>query len=35
VHEDGASFHQISLSADRYAAAAPRATKNDTTILPR
>ena len=33
VREDGLSLDQIVLSADRFAAKAPGATKNDTTIL--
>jgi hypothetical protein len=35
VREDGLSLDQIVLSAARYAASAPGATKNDTTILAR
>jgi len=35
VREDGASFDQVVLSADRFATTAPGAAKNDTTILPR
>ena len=33
VREDGLSLDQVVLSADRFAARAPGATKNDTTIL--
>jgi hypothetical protein len=33
VREDGISIDQLVLSADAYAAAAPGAAKNDTTIL--
>ena len=35
VREDGLSLDQIVLSAVTYAASAPGATKNDTTILPK
>lgn len=35
VREDGMSIDQIVLSAERYATAAPGATKNDTVIVPR
>ena len=35
VREDGLSLDQIVLSANTYAAAAPGATKNDTTVLVR
>ena len=35
VREDGASFDQIVLSADRYATTSPGAPRNDTTILSR
>ena len=35
VREDGLSLDQIALSAGRFAASAPGATKNDTTILAR
>ena len=35
VREDGASFDQIVLSADRYATTSPGAARNDTTILSR
>jgi hypothetical protein len=35
VREDGASFDQIVLSADRYATTSPGAAKNDTTVLSR
>jgi hypothetical protein len=35
LREDGLSLDQIVLSADRYATAAPGATKNDATILER
>ena len=35
VREDGLSLDQIVLSADRYVAGAPGATKNDATILAR
>ena len=35
VREDGVSFDQIVLSADRYLTTAPGATKNDATIVPR
>jgi hypothetical protein len=35
VREDGLSLDQIVLSADQYAATAPGATKNDTTVVPK
>jgi len=35
VREDGLSLDQIVLSADKYAAVSPGATKNDKTILAR
>jgi len=35
VREDGLSLDQIVFSSDRYRIAAPGATKNDATILPR
>jgi hypothetical protein len=35
VREDGLAIDQIVLSALMYAASAPGANRNDTTILPR